>query len=352
MILFVALSPGMFLSIPPVGGRWWMTGKMSLRAVFVHAAVFAVILWLAGRSGAEGFAPAVTEGSINWMLPRIRDAKSINDPNIQAIIRRIATEEAILTYDKVRKSVLPGLNTREDIEKLENAIKVVKSVPSSKVEDSAISYDLLRQKVMPELYKKFDPTALSTEILKITDLTPEGKNIDIVSRVATLTGAGPQPVANMPPSPPLYGGAVNATPIMSAQMRTGSVAGPSKPVQVMRSASVAGPSMPVQVMRSASVAGPSMPVQVMRSASVAGPSKPVQVMRSASVAGLPMPAQISTGSMSGAPSMVDAQFAAPTGFYMPQYQPPPVAPSGTGSSSFFTQYFVYPFKIAGSALGF
>jgi hypothetical protein len=56
MILFVILSPGMFLSIPPVGGRWWMTGKMSLRAVFVHAAVFAVILYVAQRMMlTEGF---------------------------------------------------------------------------------------------------------------------------------------------------------------------------------------------------------------------------------------------------------------------------------------------------------
>jgi len=56
MILFVILSPGMFLSIPPVGSRWWMTGKMSLRAVFVHAAVFAIILYVAQRMMlTEGF---------------------------------------------------------------------------------------------------------------------------------------------------------------------------------------------------------------------------------------------------------------------------------------------------------
>jgi hypothetical protein len=288
MILFVALSPGMFLSIPSVGGRWWMTGKMSLRAVFVHAAVFAIILWLAGLSGAEGFAPTlplgvegfapnVTNTSVNWMLPRIRDAKSINDPNIQSILRRIAVEESTLTYDAVRKATLPALNTKEDIQNLESAIKVAKSIPSSKVEDAKVSYDLLQKRVLPELFSKFNPDTVAQELRKIGSSLPEKKNIDAISKL------GPQSITSMQP------GGITVAPITG--MRSGSVGAPS------------------------------------------------------------MPAQIRSGSV-GAPSMVNAQFApmfnAPSGSYIP---PPPRA-AFTGSSSFFTQYIVYPLRSTASAMGF
>lgn len=42
--LFVLLSPGVLLTLPPIGGKWWMTGKTSLVAVLVHAVVFYVLL--------------------------------------------------------------------------------------------------------------------------------------------------------------------------------------------------------------------------------------------------------------------------------------------------------------------
>ena len=43
-ILFILLSPGLLLTLPPVGGKVWMSGKMSLISVFVHAVVFFVLL--------------------------------------------------------------------------------------------------------------------------------------------------------------------------------------------------------------------------------------------------------------------------------------------------------------------
>ena len=43
-VLFVLLSPGVLLTLPPVGGRIWMSGKTSLVAVLVHAGVFYLIL--------------------------------------------------------------------------------------------------------------------------------------------------------------------------------------------------------------------------------------------------------------------------------------------------------------------
>ena len=43
-LLFVFLSPGMLLTLPPVGKKIFMTCKTSTVAVLVHAVVFAVLL--------------------------------------------------------------------------------------------------------------------------------------------------------------------------------------------------------------------------------------------------------------------------------------------------------------------
>ncbi len=43
-VLFVLLSPGVLLTLPPIGGKVWMSGKTSLLAVAVHAVVFYVLL--------------------------------------------------------------------------------------------------------------------------------------------------------------------------------------------------------------------------------------------------------------------------------------------------------------------
>ncbi len=43
-VLFVLLSPGVLLTLPPIGGKIFMSGKTSLIAVLVHAVVFYVLL--------------------------------------------------------------------------------------------------------------------------------------------------------------------------------------------------------------------------------------------------------------------------------------------------------------------
>lgn len=43
-LLFVVLSPGVLLTIPPVGSKILMSGKTSLIAVLVHAVIFYLIL--------------------------------------------------------------------------------------------------------------------------------------------------------------------------------------------------------------------------------------------------------------------------------------------------------------------
>jgi hypothetical protein len=43
LVLFVLLSPGVLLTLPPVGGQVFMSGKTSLMAVLVHAVIFVVV---------------------------------------------------------------------------------------------------------------------------------------------------------------------------------------------------------------------------------------------------------------------------------------------------------------------
>lgn len=45
VILFILLSPGLLLTIPPVGKKMFMSCQTSVTAVFVHALVFAFALF-------------------------------------------------------------------------------------------------------------------------------------------------------------------------------------------------------------------------------------------------------------------------------------------------------------------
>ena len=45
VLLFVVLSPGLLLTLPPVGPKVFFSGKTSVAAVLVHAVVFAVALY-------------------------------------------------------------------------------------------------------------------------------------------------------------------------------------------------------------------------------------------------------------------------------------------------------------------
>ena len=44
VLLFVLLSPGLIVTLPPVGTKIFFSGKTSVTAVLVHAAIFAVAL--------------------------------------------------------------------------------------------------------------------------------------------------------------------------------------------------------------------------------------------------------------------------------------------------------------------
>jgi hypothetical protein len=56
-VLFVLLSPGILLTIPPVGKKIWMSGETSIISSLVHAIIFVGILYLLESYGfLEGFA--------------------------------------------------------------------------------------------------------------------------------------------------------------------------------------------------------------------------------------------------------------------------------------------------------
>lgn len=58
-ILFFVLSPGVLLTLPPVGKKIWMSGQTSMVAAAVHAIVFVVVLCLLSQYGIiEGFKAA------------------------------------------------------------------------------------------------------------------------------------------------------------------------------------------------------------------------------------------------------------------------------------------------------
>jgi hypothetical protein len=50
-ILFFLLSPGILLTLPPVGKKIWMSGQTSVIAAAVHAVVFAVVLYFLHDQG-------------------------------------------------------------------------------------------------------------------------------------------------------------------------------------------------------------------------------------------------------------------------------------------------------------
>jgi hypothetical protein len=86
VILFILLSPGLLLTLPPIGKSYWMTMKTSVAAIFVHAFIFAVLLYLkqylpivgsyegfADASGAIVPQPQPQPGPQQLALPKKRD---------------------------------------------------------------------------------------------------------------------------------------------------------------------------------------------------------------------------------------------------------------------------------------
>ena len=62
-ILFFVLSPGVLLTLPPVGKKIWMSGQTSITSALVHAFVFVGILYLIQKNTkwVEGFATSICD---------------------------------------------------------------------------------------------------------------------------------------------------------------------------------------------------------------------------------------------------------------------------------------------------
>lgn len=74
-LLFVLLSPGVLLTLPPKGKGIWMSGQTSLISVLVHAVVFAVAFSYLRSSGMfEGFADAAAAAADGCTAGTKKDA--------------------------------------------------------------------------------------------------------------------------------------------------------------------------------------------------------------------------------------------------------------------------------------
>lgn len=60
VLLFLALSPGLLLTLPPVGKKVFMSGQTSVQAILAHTVVFAVALY-ALKPLLEGFQTTMPE---------------------------------------------------------------------------------------------------------------------------------------------------------------------------------------------------------------------------------------------------------------------------------------------------
>lgn len=61
-LLFLWLQPGVVITLPPDGGKWFSTDTTSWKAILVHAAIFAGFMYLLKmRRFVEGFQVAETK---------------------------------------------------------------------------------------------------------------------------------------------------------------------------------------------------------------------------------------------------------------------------------------------------
>lgn len=85
MLLFVALQPGVLLTLPAVGRSVFMSGKMSVQAVMVHALIFALVVHFFRRGGYfEGFRSAFPNAA-PWTAEGFTDGFAIASPTASVV---------------------------------------------------------------------------------------------------------------------------------------------------------------------------------------------------------------------------------------------------------------------------
>ena len=96
-ILFVLLSPGLLLTLPPVGAKIFMSCKTSYAAIAVHAIVFGVALYLLSPYISEGFAtakPAKTTAPAASLLSQITSKVTMAAQNVETTTNAYNAEAA------------------------------------------------------------------------------------------------------------------------------------------------------------------------------------------------------------------------------------------------------------------
>ena len=73
ILLFVLLSPGVVLTLPPVGSKVFFSGQTSVTAVLVHAAVFAVVYHFAKK--------AIKDYNLDGFQSRQRNTTTVSGGN-------------------------------------------------------------------------------------------------------------------------------------------------------------------------------------------------------------------------------------------------------------------------------
>jgi hypothetical protein len=123
LLLFIVFQPGLFLTIPPVGKKWWMSGKTSFTAVVVHAILFALAVGYL-LPALEGFSPMI--GRVrNPMVGGAKQGDTTSEAATDAAMQVLAEFDKIsnATYvsglvrvTKFSKQVVSGTNTNITLE--------------------------------------------------------------------------------------------------------------------------------------------------------------------------------------------------------------------------------------------
>ena len=104
ILLFILLSPGILLTLPPAGKKIFMSGKTCLVAAIVHGILFALILrWL---KVSEGFQPNQTRATAATNLSAAKAAVTAAEADVASATNVLATRVAAVTaaqiyYDEV-----------------------------------------------------------------------------------------------------------------------------------------------------------------------------------------------------------------------------------------------------------
>jgi len=78
-VLFIVLSPGMVLTLPPVGKKIFFSGLTSKTAVIVHAVIFVILANLSWRFMQPVVAKPVIEGAEHNCRHNTREWNCKND---------------------------------------------------------------------------------------------------------------------------------------------------------------------------------------------------------------------------------------------------------------------------------